>query len=236
MKTIMTIGAHVGDMELTAGGLVASEAAKGNRTVLVSMTAGEKGNPPGMGVDEYRRRKVEEAEAFASAFSGVSIVLDGVDGLLKEDDENVWTLVDLIRQYRPDVIITHWRNSIHKDHAETSRIAEHARYYAGNAGFERRLRAHACPRMIFAENLEDMAGFSPYLYVDVSSGFEAWKREVSKMWFVTHSTDHRYLDYYDALSTIRGCESGYTRAEAFMVRDVHHHVALSSVLDFGGGR
>ena len=99
MKTIMTIGAHVGDMELTAGGLVASEAAKGNRTVLVSMTAGEKGNPPGMGVDEYRRQKVEEAEAFASAFSGVSIVLDGADGLLKEDDENVWTLVDLIRQY-----------------------------------------------------------------------------------------------------------------------------------------
>ena len=94
----------------------------------------------------------------------------------------------------------------------------------------------ACPRMIFAENLEDMAGFSPYLYVDVSSGFEAWKREVAKMWFVTHSTDHRYLDYYDALSTIRGCESGFTRAEAFMVREVHHHVALSSVLDFGGGR
>ena len=63
MRTLLCIGAHVGDMELTCGGLIATEALKGNRAVLVALTAGEKGNPPGRSVEEYREQKVEEARA-----------------------------------------------------------------------------------------------------------------------------------------------------------------------------
>lgn len=46
-KTILAIGAHVGDMELTAGALLASCAVSGGRAVTLALTAGEKGAPPG---------------------------------------------------------------------------------------------------------------------------------------------------------------------------------------------
>ena len=42
-KTILAIGAHVGDMELTAGALLASCAVAGGRAVTLALTAGEPG-------------------------------------------------------------------------------------------------------------------------------------------------------------------------------------------------
>ena len=230
-KTILAIGGHVGDMELTCGGVLASHAARGGRIVTVAMTAGEKGNPPSMTVKDYREQKVNEAKAFAEALGGEAIVLDSPDGLLEYTQENVWAICDIIRAHRPDVIITHWRESIHKDHAMTSRLASEARYFAGNAGFERELPAHACPQFYFAENWEDAKDFKPYVYVDISEGYELWRREVAKHWFVTHSADFRYLEYYDALSICRGCESGYPRAQAFMVRELRDRVQRSSITD-----
>lgn len=232
MATILAIGAHIGDMELTCGGVLASHALRGDTIVTLALTAGEKGNPPDLTVEEYRRRKVAEAEGFAQALGGRAVVLDNEDGMLRYDEETVWQVCDLIRQIRPDAMITHWRESVHKDHANTHRIVSDARYYAGNSGFVRPAPAHACPKLYFAENWEDAKDFQPYLYVDISQGYELWRREVAKHWFVTHSTDYRYLEYYDALSICRGCEGGYARAQAFMVRDQFSRVKCAALTDF----
>ena len=130
MAVIMAVGAHVGDMELTCGGVLAAHALRGDRIVTVAMTAGEKGNPPEMSPEKYRVQKVAEARGFARALGGEAVVLDTPDGLLEYEDRTVWTMCDLIRQYRPDVLITHWRESVHKDHRAASRIVSDARYFA----------------------------------------------------------------------------------------------------------
>ena len=230
-QTILAIGAHIGDMELTCGGVLACEALRGNRIVTLALTAGEKGNPADLSVQEYRRQKVAEAAGFASALGGESVVLNYADGLLKHDDETVWAVCDLIRKYKPDVLITHWRESVHKDHFNTNKIVSDARYYAANAGFERDLPSYSCSKVYLTENWEDSRDFKPYLYVDISAGYELWYREVKKFWFVTHSTDYRYLEYYDALSICRGCESGRHRAEAFMVREFKDRKTQNFITD-----
>ncbi|MEG0693371.1 MAG: PIG-L family deacetylase, partial [Oscillospiraceae bacterium] len=158
-------------------------------------------------------------------------VLDHPDGLLCHDEETVWQVCDIIRECKPDVIITHWKNSVHKDHANTYKIATEARYYAANAGFIRELPAHPVTTLYFAENWEDFAEFKPYLYVDISAGYELWIREVAKHWFVTHSTDYRYLEYYDALSICRGCEARMDRAQGFMVREFRDKVCREYITD-----
>ena len=219
MATILAIGAHIGDMELTCGGVLASQALEGDTIITAAMTAGEKGNPSSMTVEDYRRQKIREAEQFAKALGGRSVVFDIPDGLVQHNEETVWKVRDLIRSCKPDVIITHWRESVHKDHANTSKIVQEARYFAGNAGFESDFPAHPCTKLYFAENWEDSRDFSPYMYIDITKGYELWKREVAKHWFVTNSTDYRYLEYYDALSICRGSESGFTRAQTFMVRE-----------------
>lgn len=231
-KTILAVGAHIGDMELSAGGMLASEAIKGNRVILCALTAGEKGAPSGVSVEAYKKTKIRESEAGAKLLGGKSIVFsDNEDGLLGSDERTIWRLVDIIRSEKPDVIVTHWKNSVHKDHEMCSRITSMARYYASNA-FERELPPFPVAKMFFAENLEDKKDFIPFVYVDISDGYELWKKLIHIHQFAFTSKDHRYWEYYDALSIIRGEESKFKHAEAFMVREGFEHINYSSIFEF----
>ena len=53
--TVLAIGAHIGDAELTAGALLATAAVNGGKAVTLALTAGEKGAPIGADIAEYRR-------------------------------------------------------------------------------------------------------------------------------------------------------------------------------------
>lgn len=75
-KTILAIGGHIGDAELTAGGVLASNAVDGGRNYTLALTAGERGNPAGVTVADYRKQKISEAEAFAALVNGKAFVLD----------------------------------------------------------------------------------------------------------------------------------------------------------------
>ena len=64
-KTILAIGGHIGDAELTAGGVMATNAVQGGKNYTLALTAGERGNPPHLTVEEYRVQKIKEATEFA---------------------------------------------------------------------------------------------------------------------------------------------------------------------------
>ena len=218
-KTILAIGGHIGDMELTAGGVLAAQSLKGDAIVTLALTAGEKGAPNWQQLGEYRTQKVREAETFAEMLNGRAIVFDYPDGELPDNDELRFKICDVVREVKPNVVITHHKNSIHKDHMITHNAVVDARFYAGNAFFERALPAHFIPELYFAENWEDPMGFVPYLYIDTSDGFELWKKAVSTHWFVTGSKSFPYLEYYEHLSRIRGIEMRRQRAQCFMVEE-----------------
>jgi N-acetylglucosamine malate deacetylase 1 len=68
----------------------------------------------------------------------------------------------------------------------------------------------------YADNWEDAEDFQPYIYVDVSREIQEWKDAVTKYEFVRGGiSSFRYIEYYDALSTVRGAVSGKQRAIAF---------------------
>lgn len=141
-KCIMAIGGHVGDAELTSGGFLATMALKGCQIVTVALTGGERGNPPGMPVEEYRIQKEKEAHSFAEMLGGEAVIFPYTDGELPDNDEVRFRLCDIIRQYRPAALLTHWKNSIHKDHETTHRIVKDAQFFAGLSGLERKNSAH----------------------------------------------------------------------------------------------
>ncbi|WP_270164479.1 PIG-L deacetylase family protein [Paenibacillus sp. SYP-B4298] len=216
--TILAIGAHVGDVELASGGVLASHSLKGDRIATLALTAGERGVPAGQDMQQYRQQKVQEAELFARMLGGEAIVLDYCDGELPDDDQVRLQVCDVIRRVKPDVIITHWKNSMHKDHALTHHIVNDARYYAALPSFERELPAHFAARLYYSENWEDAVDYVPYVYIDFDqAAYDLWIEALSKHWFVTHSTSFNYMDYYKALAVVRGCEARKTYAEAFMV-------------------
>ncbi len=219
-KTMMAIGAHVGDMELTAGGVLASMALEGHRVITVALTAGEKGNPTHISIDDYRAQKIKEAQTFADMLGGQAIVLPFKDGELPESDDVKYLLADLIRQHKPDILITHWKNSMHKDHEVTHRIVKDAQFYAGLAGIKRSLPHHWANGPYYAENWEDKEGFQPYVYIKVSQqGFDLWKKAIDVHWFALNSPSFKYKEYYESLMRVRGKEARLSFAQAFDVSD-----------------
>ncbi|MBW7458597.1 PIG-L family deacetylase, partial [Paenibacillus sepulcri] len=169
-------------------------------------------------VGEYREQKVREAAAFAEMLGGESIVFEIPDGELQDNEEMRLRVCDVIREVRPTVIITHFKNSMHKDHMTTHLIVNDARFYAALAPLERENPAFFASRLYYAENWEDAVGFVPYVYVDFSQeAYDLWIKAVSRHWFVTGSKSFPYLEYYKHLSRVRGIESRNEYAETFMI-------------------
>lgn len=220
-KVIMAIGGHVGDMELTAGGTLASMSLEGHQIITVALTGGEKGNPAGQSVEDYKKQKIKEANDFAKMLGGKAFVFPYNDGELPDNDEVRFMLADLIREHKPNVLITHWKNSMHKDHSLTHKIVKDAQFYAGISGFVRKDPAHYAGGPYYAENWEDPEDFHPYVYVKVTEeGFKLWQKAIDTHWFANHSKSFKYKSYYEGLKQARGKEARKEYAEAF---DVDYH-------------
>ena len=215
--TIMAVGAHIGDAELTMGGTLATCSKKGGKIITVALTAGEKGVPAGRDIDEYKKQKINEARTFAEMLGGEAVVLKYNDGELPDNEEVRYELCDLIREYKPNLLLTHWKGTLHKDHELAHKIVLDAQFYAGVAGFQRAKPAHYAGGPYFAENWEDAPGYVPYIYMNITEGYELWLKAAATHEFVTKSASFKYLDYYDHLSFVRGCECRKERAETYMV-------------------
>jgi len=215
-RTIMAIGAHIGDMELSAGGVLSTMALQGHKIIIVSLTGGEKGNPKGMTTADYRVQKLAEAKQFAQMLGGESIVFNIPDGDICLTEELKFQLCDIIREHKPNVLITHWKHSMHKDHIATHKIVKDAQFYAGLPGYIREREAHFAGGPYYAENWEDPEAFSPYVYVEVTTqGFKLWEKAISLHWFTINSTSFKYKEYYSHLMTTRGILARKPYAQAF---------------------
>ncbi|KGA96777.1 LmbE family protein [Alkalihalobacillus alcalophilus ATCC 27647 = CGMCC 1.3604] len=204
-KSLVIVGAHCGDGEIQAGAIAHKYAKNGWNVTFLHLTAGEKGNPPHLSVEEYRKQKIEEAEKVAGILGGKSITLEYKDAELTFNDDIITDVATLMRQLRPDVVITHWENSIHPDHSLCQRIVEAAQLKAGLQGFDLDgLNPHYYP-YYHSENWEDMEGYEPDIFVDVTEEFETYLEALSNYWFIMNSASFRYFDYYKALGTVRGC-------------------------------
>ena len=215
-RTILAVGAHAGDVELTSGALLAKQHRLGDRVVILHLTLGEGGNPK-LPSTQYADQKRREATEAARALGAEVLFGPYRDGELPDDDGARRYVADVIRSVKPTLVITHWRESIHKDHVAASRIVTDAVLLASLDGVHTDHAAYRGVRGIwYAENWEDASGFQPYISVDITASMDAWRDAVTKYEFVRGGvSDFRYLEYYDALSIVRGALARKGRAEAF---------------------
>lgn len=127
---ILAIGAHPDDCDLKAGGCAILWAQAGCAVRFVSMTNGDAGHHEMSGQELADRRKAE-AKA-AGAVAGIEYqVLGNSDGQLVPELEQRWELLRLIREFRPDLILTHRPNDYHPDHRYTSQLVQDCSYLVG---------------------------------------------------------------------------------------------------------
>lgn len=214
-KTYLAIGAHIGDMDLTAGPWLAAAALAGHRAILLALTPGERGHPK-LPPAEYKEQKINEGRTFAESIGAEFNVLDHSDGFLFSTKEVHLEVADIVREVKPDVIIAHWKDSIHSDHRNASTIAEQARFYAG-LPMEHDLPRHGVSRFAYAENWEDQKNFAPSMYVPISDeAFDVWYDAIQVHAFARGETyGFMYIDYYSALMEAKGALAGVKRACAF---------------------
>lgn len=213
-KHLMIFGAHCGDGELQAGAIAAKYAKAGHKVTFLSLTAGEKGNPPHLSVEEYRVQKIEESKKAAAVIGADTITLNYKDAELTFSQEIIDEVEKIVRKIRPDLVITHWINSIHSDHALCPRILEAVQLKAGLSGFEMDGLEPKFFRIFHSENWEDMHEYVPDVFVDVSEEFDAYLEMISQYWFVMHSPSFDYYDYYKALGRVHGCTSRVKYAQS----------------------
>lgn len=213
--TVLAVGGHIGDMELTAGPMLAESILRGGRGIIVAATYGERGHPR-LTPSEYRVQKVAEARQFADGIGAEFRALDYSDGFLPDDDGPAEQIADIIRETRPDIVVAHWKRSIHRDHARAAELTERAVFLAAVPFDDGRAR-HGIAHLLHADNWEDAEGFDPDCFVEISAdAYEIWHRAISGHAFARGETyGFRYIDYYSARMLSTGCLAGVPRACAF---------------------
>jgi len=217
-RALLAVGAHAGDMEVASGALLAKHAKSGNRVVLLHLTLGEGGNPK-LSPEEYGRQKRREAEAAAKVIGAEVLFGPYKDGELPNNDESRRFVADAIRQVQPAYVITHWKNSIHKDHLVAHAITTDAVLLASLAGVKSSYPIYrGVRRVLFTENWEDKEGFNPYIFIDVSDSLADWEKCVREYEFIRGGiSSFPYFEYYKSLARVRGAEGGLSFAVCFDV-------------------
>lgn len=124
---VLVFGAHPDDCDIKAGGVAALYVQQGHRVKFVSVTNGDAGHHE-MGGGPLAQRRYAEAQAAAEIIGIEYELLDNHDGELMPTLENRYQIIRAIREFRPDVIMTHRPNDYHPDHRYTSTLVQDAAY------------------------------------------------------------------------------------------------------------
>jgi N-acetylglucosamine malate deacetylase 1 len=215
-RCIMVVGGHAADAEIMGGAAVLKHVDAGWRAVLVHMTPGEKGHPK-LSPAEYLAIKEQEAKTAAERLGADSVMMPYPDGELPVNEEAQLRLADVIREYRPTIILTHWKGSFHRDHNNTHANVLASLFFAGLRTFERAHPAHRVEKIYFAENWEDMEDFRPEIYLDTTAVFDRYIEAIhAYSLFRGEVVSFRYEQWYRGASKMRGAEAGFDQAVALM--------------------
>lgn len=209
--TVLAIGAHAGDMEVSAGAALARAARLGARVVLLHLTLGENGHPR-KSAAEYAKQKREEALAAAKALGAEARFGAWTDGSLRPGMETEEFVAKAIAEVNATHIIAHWKHSIHADHEAAHVIARNAALLASIAGWK------GVRSIVYAENWEDPEGFQPYLFVNTTEDMEAWRKATQCYEFLRGGVSpFPYMQFYEGLSMVRGAQARKPHATAFEI-------------------
>lgn len=123
---ILAIGAHPDDVELSCGGTLAKEIKAGKKVGIIDLTKGELGT---RGTDITRKEEADNA----AKILGITVRenLDLGDGFFTNEKEAQLKVIEMIRKYQPDVILSNAPSDRHPDHAKGSELVNNSVFLSG---------------------------------------------------------------------------------------------------------
>jgi LmbE family N-acetylglucosaminyl deacetylase len=217
--TILAVGAHPDDLEWQCGGTLAKYVKARHKVYMCHAANGDKGHFT-IHSEELSRLRREEARAAAAIIGAESLTLDYPDASILPSQEAQDRFVDLVRQTRPDVIITHSPDDYMSDHVNVSKLVCDASFYAAAPHYKTQVKEphEGIPPVYFMDAMMGV-GFLPQDYVDITDEFEIKCRALAcHQSQVTWMREHDHLDVLECLEVsarYRGMQCGVRYAEAF---------------------
>ncbi|MEO2048867.1 MAG: PIG-L family deacetylase [Pirellulales bacterium] len=125
--SLLIIGAHPDDAEYHAGGLATIYRALGRRVKMLSVTDGGAGHFRRT-TDELVPLRRQESAAAGEVIGAIYETLDFPDGQLVPSIEVRQRIIQEIREFQPDLVLTHRLCDYHPDHRATGQVVQDASY------------------------------------------------------------------------------------------------------------
>jgi 4-oxalomesaconate hydratase len=188
-RRMLVIGAHSADFVWRAGGAIAVTTAGGGEARVVALSYGERGesgelwSEPGQTVEAVKEIRHGEAERAAAALGAPFECLDLGDYPLEIDKDGLVAIADRIREFAPDVLLTHTdRDPFNPDHATAFFAVERARALAAGAGVPSAFETVNPPELfLFEPHQPELCNFVPTTFVDITSVVEQKQAAMAEM-------------------------------------------------------
>jgi 4-oxalomesaconate hydratase len=199
-RRVQVIGAHSADFVWRAGGAVAKATAAGGTAEVIALSYGERGESgelwkqEGQTIENVKKVRHAEAEAAAGHLGASFRCLDLGDYPLQIDGEALLTIADAIREFAPDVLITHTdTDPFNPDHPVAHAAVDRARGLAAGAGVSSAFATIKPPQLfLFEPHQPELCNFTPTIHVDITS---VWEKKVAAM---AEMRAQQYLQTYYA--------------------------------------
>jgi 4-oxalomesaconate hydratase len=189
MRRVQVIGAHSADFVWRAGGAVAVAVERGGTAEVIALSYGERGESgelwkeDGQTVENVKRVRHAEAEAAAAALGATFRCLDLGDYPLQIDADALAAVAEAIREFAPDVLITHTdRDPFNPDHPVAHTAVDRARSLAAGAGVQSAFATIAPPALfLFEPHQPELCNFTPTTFVDITPVIDRKRAAMAEM-------------------------------------------------------
>ena len=211
IQRVVSIGAHSLDAELMGGPLILKYARQGAHCTLIHVTQGRLEDPAATeeAKQQYLKDLLTMNQKAAEKLGADTIWLGYVSSNMPSLEDFAQRMEQYFVDEKVDLVITHWRGSMHPRHINT---------HAAVVTAVKRLREKGNPiRLVYGETFEDLVGFLPQAYFtlnpeEVTQWYNAMKEYAV---FRGEVNDFPYQQYYPTIGKVRQIESnnsGYTVA------------------------
>lgn len=217
---LQTISAHPDDVEALAGGTIAKAHRLGWEIGIVVVSDGAAGGSASPEIMRQIRRR--EAETAARLIGADFRWLGLPDTAIYHNPETLDLIINAIRGFKPDIVLSHLLRDAHRDHQTTARLVDEATYMVSVPN--RCLDTPPCPS-------PKVWGMEPFWGVDFNTK-EAEYVELKpedfdlKMAMIEcHQSQIKWLREHDGIDLLamvenktkfRGAEAGVPLAEIFV--------------------
>ena len=206
MTRMLVIGAHSADFVWRSGGAVAVNTDNGGAAKVIALSYGERGESgelwkeDGQTVENVKRVRHGEAERAAGALGAEFECLDLGDYPLEIGTDALNLIADKIREFAPDVLITHTdTDPFNPDHPVVFAAVSRARSLAAGAGVASAFGTVTPPALfLFEPHQPELCNFTPTTFVDITGVMDKKLAAMAEMkaqkylqTYYTQRADHR---------------------------------------------